>query len=191
MNDPFDAAFFDAAPQQRGPRPMLRFFTEPVELPGKSAEAGRPVYQDRDFVGITNPGSRDEVIRKAEDKAKEDEFIAWAYRKWKATQQQPVDGTPLETVPFLSKGQVMELKGINVHTLENLAHMPDTAAQRMMGAIDLRKKAQAYIEAAKDSAVVTKLQHDLSLRDNEIAMLKKQMTEMSARFDELLRKVPA
>lgn len=194
MLDPMDNSFYDAAPppmQQRGPKPLLRFFTEPVELPGKSAEAGRPIFEERDFVGITNPGSRDEVIRRAEDKAKQDEYVAWAYRKWKATQQQPVDGTPLETVPFLTKAHVMELKAINVPTLEHLAEVAEPAMQRMMGLRDLKKKAQAYLAAAKDGAVVTKLQHELEQRDNKIAIMEKQMADMSARFDELARKVQA
>lgn len=190
MDPTMDAAFFDAAPpnRQNGPRPMLRFFSEPVELPGKSAEEGRPVYIERDFVGITNPGSRDEVVRRAEDKAKEDEFIAWAYRKWKATREQVTDGTPLETVPFLNKAQVAELKGLAIHSLETLAAAPDTAVQRMMGLRELKKKAQAYLDAAKDSAVVTKLQGELEKRDQEIELLKAQMKQMSARFDEAMAK---
>lgn len=188
--DPSDSEFFaPAPPQQRGPRPMLRFFSEPVELPGKSEQEGRPVYIERDFVGITNPGSRDEVVRRAEDKAKEDEFIAWAYKKWKATQEQVVDGTPIETVPFLNKAQVLELKALAIHTLENLALAPDTAMQRMMGLRDLKKKAEAYMEAAKDSAVVTRMQSELDKRDRTIEMMKKQMEDMNARFEELQRKV--
>lgn len=191
MIDPLDTAFFDRPPQGRGPRPMLRFYTEAVPLPAKSAEEGREIVKLVDMVGITNPGSRDETPRKAEDKAREDEFIAWAYRKWKTTQEQPVTGTPLETVPWLNKAQVIELRSIGVHTLETLAEMPDTAKQRMMGASDLSKKAKTYMAAAKDGAIVTKLQDELSQRDQTITMLKKQMDDMSARFDELARKVTA
>jgi len=185
LNDDFFAA--NAPPQQqgKGPRPILRFYTEPVEQTAQSAEQGRPVFKDMDFVGITNPGSRDEVVLLAEKKAKQDEYVAWAYRKWKATQEQVVDGTPVETVPFLSKAVVMELKAINIHTLETLAQAPEQAMQRMMGLRDLRKKAEAYLAAAKDSAIVTKMQHELNQRDQELATLKAQMAQMSARFDEM------
>lgn len=194
MSDPLDLAFFDSAPppqSQKGARPLLRFYSEAVELPGKSAEEGRPIYVERDFVGITNPGSRDEVIRRAEDKAREDEYVAWAYRKWKATQEQPIDGTPLDTVPFLNKAQILELKGANVLTLEALAELPDTAKQRMMGATDLSKKAKAYLAAAKDTAMVSKLQHELQSRDSKIALMEKQMAEINARFEEMARKAGA
>lgn len=187
MFDPaLDDAFF-APPQQqgRGPRPILRFFTEPVEQTGKTAEEGRPVYKDVDMVGITNPGSRDEVVLVAEKKAKTDDYVAWAYNKWKKTQEQVVDGTPVETVPFLGKAVVLELKAINIHTLEQLAEAPEPAIQRMMGLRELKKKAVAYIGAAKDSQIVTKMAHELAQRDNEIASLKASMEQMSKRFDEM------
>lgn len=187
MLDPTEDEFFMPAPQNngRGPRPVLRFYTEPVEQTALSAQEGRPVYKDVDYVGITNPGSRDEIVLVAEKKAKNDEYIAWAYKKWKATQEQVVDGTPVETVPFLGKAQVMELKAINIHTLEQLAGASEPALQRMMGLRDLKKKADAYMAAAKDTAIVTKMQHELSQRDNEIASLKAAMAQMSARFDEM------
>lgn len=188
MSDPFESSFFDAPPPQaRGPRPLLRFFSEEVELPGKSAEEGRPVYVMRDFVGITNPGSRDETVRRAEEKAKEDDYYAWAYAKWKKTQEQPVDGTPLETVPFLNKAQIRELKAIGIHTLEVLAEAPEPAMQRMMGVRDLKKKAQAYMQAAKDTAAVTRMQAELEARDRKIEMMQKQMEQMAKRFDEMQR----
>jgi hypothetical protein len=187
MFDPTDDQFFMPSPQNtgRGPRPILRFYIEPVEQTALSAQEGRPVYKDVDMVGITNPGSRDEHVVNAEKKAKTDEYIAWAYKKWKATQEQVVDGTPVETVPFLGKAVVLELKAINIHTLEQLALAPEPALQRMMGLRDLKKKAEAYMAAAKDSAVVTKMQHELSQRDHEIAALKASMAQMSARFDEM------
>jgi hypothetical protein len=193
MFDPTDNQFFDAPPpqQQRGPRPHLRFWTETIPHPGKSAEEGRAVYFDVDMIGITNPGSRDETVRKAADKAKEDEYYAWAYAKWQKTKEQPVDGTPVEMVPWLNKSQALELKGINIHTLEVLAEAPEPAMQRMMGLRDLKKKAQSYLAAAKDGAVVSKMQDELADRDRTISMLQKQMADMSARFDDLAKRVSA
>jgi hypothetical protein len=187
--DPTSDAFFGPPPSGKGPRPNLRFYSEPRELPGKSLEAGRPIFEEVDYVAITNPGSRDEYITKAKDKAARDEFVAWAYRKWKATQEQVVDGTPLETVPFLNKAQVMELKALNVHTLESLASLPDTAKQRFMGSVELSKKAKAYMNSAKDTALVTKMQSELDKRDRDIEAMKKQMEQMNARFEEAQRKL--
>ena len=74
MNDPaLDfSAFMAQQPPGQGARPNLRFFIEAKPHPGKSAEEGRPVYVDVDMVSIINPGSKDEVVRIAKDKIKDD-----------------------------------------------------------------------------------------------------------------------
>jgi hypothetical protein len=189
--DPSDDSFFGPPPGGRGPRPNLRFYTEPVQMEGKSAEAGRPIFEERDYVAITNPGSRDEFITLATKKAAQDEFVAWAYKKWKATQEQVVDGTPLETVPFLNKAQVQEFKALNVHTLESLANLPDTAKQRFMGSVELSKKANAYLKSAKDTALATKLQSEVDKKDKELDAMRKQIADTNARFEALTAKLGA
>lgn len=181
--DPMDFGSFQAPQRGIGPRPLLRFYTEAVEIPGKSAIEGRPIFENRDFVAITNPGSRDEVVRRAEDKAKQDPYVAHAYKIWKETQEQPSDGTPLEQVPFLNPAQVRELRALNITSLEALAELPDTAKQRFQGGHDLQRKAKALLESAKDSALVTKLQSELASRDQQIKFLQDQITAINARFE--------
>jgi hypothetical protein len=183
--DPTDASFFDL-PQpmtQSGPRPILRFFIEPVERPGKSQVEGRPIFEDCDMVAITNPGSRDEFVKEVDEKVKRDPWTGAMYARWKATQQQPIDGTPLSMVPFLAPSQIKELQGINILTLEHLANAPDTAVQRMMGMVELRKKAKSYLEAAEGSKIVTRLESELAQRDRDIAAMKEQITKLNARFE--------
>ena len=183
MNDPLNFDSFMPGQQQMS-RPNLRFFTEAVELPGKSIEEGRAVYVDRDMVAITNPGARDEVVRRAEDKAKQDQYVAWAYDQWKKTKAQPTDGTPLDMVPFLKPSQIKELQHINVMSLENLAGMSDVQAQRAgINGAELVRKAKAYLQSAKDSAIVMKLESQLTdlRRDNDA--LKEQIRQINARFE--------
>lgn len=178
--DPLDFSSFMAPPQQQGqPRCALRFFTEAVEIPGKSAEIGRPFYEDRDFVGIRNPGSRDEVVRRAEDKAKTDPYVAWAYDQWKKTKKDPVNGTPLDQVPFLTPSQIKNLQFNGVTSLEDLAGLSDTNIQRIgMGTRDIVNKAQAYLKNAADSSAAMKLQAELEKRDSEITALRRQVEEL-------------
>lgn len=185
--DPTDNAAFFQLPQHMnrstGPRPLLRFYTEAVELPGKSATEGRPIYENRDFVAITNPGSRDEVVRYAKDKAKQDPYVAHAYKIWKDTQEQPCEGTPLEQVPFLNPAQVKELKALNIPSLEALADLSDTAKQRFNGGHELQRKAKALLEAAKGSAYATRLETELAKRDDEIKFLRDQIAQINARYE--------
>jgi hypothetical protein len=189
--DPSDDSFFGPPPGGKGPRPNLRFETVAFVNEGKSLQEGRPIHDLMDMVYITNPGSRDEHPARVKDKIGKDEFIAWAYKKWKVTQEQVVDGTPLETVPFLNKAQVLELKALNVHTLESLSELPDTAKQRFMGSIELSKKAKAYLKSAKDSQLAVKLQAEVDKKDKELDMMRKQIADTNARFEALSAKLGA
>jgi hypothetical protein len=189
--DPSDDNFFGPPPSGKGPRPNLVFERRAIPNEGKSAEAGRSIFDEIDYVTVRNPGSRDTFISKAADYAKTDEFAAWAYKKWKVTQEQVTDGTPIETVPFLNKAQVQELKALGVHSLETLADLPDTAKQRFMGSIELSKKAKAYLASAKDTALATKLQAEVSKKDKELEFMRKQIAETNARFEALSAKLGA
>ncbi len=185
--DPTDASFFDI-PQPLSNnviRPIVRFYIEPVERPGKSLQEGRPIYEDCDMVAIINPGSRDEFVKEVDDKVKRDPWMGSIYARWKATQQQPTDGTPLTMVPFLTPAVIKELQGLNIMSLEHLANAPDTAAQRMMGMVELRKKAKSYLEAAAGSAVVTRLESELASRDLDLAGKQRQIDDLCKRLEAL------
>lgn len=179
MNDPTDFSAF-AAQQSQGMKPVLRFETIAVELPGKSAQEGRPIFEDRDFVTIIVPGSKDEVHRRADEKAKVDPYIAQAYEQWKKTKQQPVDGTPLTEAPFLRPSQIKEMQSQNVLSIENLANLSDVQAQRVgFDGMTLRDKARVYLENAKDSSFAMKL-------DAENSALKRDMAALREQFDALV-----
>ena len=98
--DPMTSGFFQT-PQTNfnGPKPLLRFYTEAVEIPGETVK-GRPIYENRDFVAIINPGSRDEVVRIAKDKAKQDPYVAHAYKVWKDTRNSRQTGRHLNRCHF-------------------------------------------------------------------------------------------
>ena len=73
---------------------------------------------------------------------------------------------------------VAELKAMNVHTVEQLADMPDQLAQKIMGSHSLRARAKVFLEAAAGEAVNSKMAMELEKRDSEIDLLKKQMAEL-------------
>ena len=119
-------------------------------------------------------------------------FIAWAYDQWLKTKQQPTEGTPIDRVPFLKPSQIKELQAVNIMSLENLAGLSDVQAQRAgFEGMKLRDTARAYLAAAKDTALVVKMQAELATRDLEIEALKKQMAEINTRFETMMNKVAA
>jgi hypothetical protein len=154
------------------------FFREAVKNEVKSAEAGRPIFDEVDMIRVITPGSRDVLVTKANQHYKDRFPKHWDLYQRK--QEQIGDGTPLDQVPFLTVGQIAELKALNVMTLEQLAGLADNVAHRFMGFNDMKRKAQQYLEAAKSAAPITKLNEELAKRDAEIEALKQQMAQLIA-----------
>lgn len=169
-------------------RLFAQFFVEPVQNKVRSDQEGRPVFDEVVMVRVITPGSRDVMVTKATGIYKQRFPRQWALFEQK--RQQTVDGTPLEQVPFLTVGQVAELKGMNVHTLEQLANLNDNVAQRVMGFHGLKSRAQTFLSAAQDAAPLTKMQAELEARDNTIALLQDQIGQLTARLDELTKTTP-
>ncbi len=167
-------------------RLLVQFYTEAIKNESKSAEAGRPIFDEIPMIRIITPGSRDVMVNVVNDKYKERFPRHW--ERFLKQQEQSVDGTPLEQVPFLTVGQIAELKAVNCLTLEHLATMSDQLASKMMGMNSVRQKAQAYLAAAKDAAPITKLQAEIERRDNEIDTLKKQLAALQTQMAKLVKK---
>lgn len=156
----------------------IKFSRKPVLSTIKTQEAGRPIYDDYDFVTIFIPGDDRLVL----DSLMTPEMIRRfrpEYEAWKRNEAAPQTGTPLEHWGRLTPSQIAELKYLNVHTVEALAAMSDGIAQRFMGgAHTLRQAAKAWLQAAGDAAVVEKQQAELAKRDEELAELRKMVEEL-------------
>lgn len=160
----------------------VEFYTDAVHLEAQSREAGRPVYEDRVFIKIIVPGGKSTVVREAKYKPEhrqegeplDSERFAAQWRQFENQQEQVGKGTPLQEWSYLTKSQVMELKAMRIHTVDQLAAMPDTALWGL-GARDMRDRAQAFLDQAKGSDVVSHLQTQLEDAMREIAALKAQM----------------
>jgi hypothetical protein len=175
----YDGAVYDHSNQYEDDKRLLvMFFREAVKNEVKSAEAGRPIFDEVDMIRVITPGSRDVLVTKANQHYKDRFPKHWDLYQRK--QEQIGDGTPLDQVPFLTVGQIAELKALNVMTLEQLAGLADNVAHRFMGFNDMKRKAQQYLEAAKSAAPITKLNEELAKRDAEIEALKQQMAQLIA-----------
>jgi len=166
-------------------RLWIKFEHRPMQNPDKSAEAGRPIFDEVEWIKIMVPGERDEVERPATemDKAR----FAKQYAHWKATGAVATEGTPLETWPVVTRAQVEELKFFKINTVEALANVPDVIGAKFMGIQGLKQKAQNYLAAAAGDAPAQKLQAELEKRDAEIATLQKALKDQSEKIDQLLK----
>jgi hypothetical protein len=160
---------------------LVSFYSEPVLQTHESEQQGRPIYKDTPFVWIRFPGDRTrEVRRKATG-----EYRQRFARQWADYERQTIsvpDGTPLEEWGPLSKSQALMFKGVHVHTVEQLASVPDSSLQNLgHGGRTLRDKAIAWLKTSKDSSETMRLAaENQSLRD-DIELLKQQMAEFGSK----------
>ena len=155
----------------------VRFKMMPVLNAFKSQEAGRAIYDEKEYIVVVIPGDSkttgefpvDDIFRRRFPKQ---------YAAFKEGRELAASGTPLEMWPQMTVGMVAELKAMNIRTVEELAALDDGRAQKIMGSHDLRRRAQVFIEAAKGEATNNKIVVELEKRDEEIAELKRQMAEL-------------
>jgi len=186
MRDTVDFNVMDFQREPEVDTTMRQFYTEAVEDKDASLANGRFIAKEVDFCKIRFPGSSNVLVVEMNEFAMKGPH-GRAYAKWKAIElangEHAIEGTPLETVTWLTKSLVLELKHLNVHTVENLANVSDTNAQKMTGLTILRSKAKAFLLASKESAPIQKLQSQI---DKLVADLQvKQQT-----IDQLVARLP-
>jgi len=161
-------------------RLFVHFYKDAVKNEFKSKEAGRPIFDEFDFVRVITPGSRDTVVTRVADGSDYARRFPQQWARYKANMDQNAVGTPLSQLPWMSVGQVAEFAAVGCRTVEQLVGMPDALAQKFMGHHQIRQRAQAYMEAAKDAAPMLKLQSELEKRDAKIAELSAAVESMVA-----------
>lgn len=179
-------AFRDGRTSEQDAKLIVNFEMRPHLDKKRSSEEGRPIFTPKEYVTIIVPGDKNNVVcRPVWEKDKQ--RFPRQYQAFLNNHEQNVVGTPLEQVPWITREQVEELKFFHVRTLENLADMPDSNAQRFMGINKLRQRARDHIAAAKEAAPIAMLQEELRKRDatlNEMkALLEKQSAKIAALED--------
>ena len=161
---------------------FVYFEQRPKEMRFLSEKEGRPIFEDRDYIVITQAGGKTEFVAEVTDKHKRDYPREWA--AYQSGLKEAVVGTPVEQWPVLSKAQIAMLKALSIRSVEQLAGCDDNAIERVgMGGRDLRSKAQAWLKAAKDAAFVTALQAENDRLKSDVEDLRRQMKEIAAKVD--------
>jgi adenine-specific DNA methylase len=159
------------------------FKVEPKLMGFKSHEAGRPVYEDREYVRILVKGQDKQVFwREVTDEDKQ--RFPNAYAAFKKGVEAVVSGTPVEMLGLgPSSIEMMRLKGIR--TVEDLASLGDDGLQGLgMGARELQAKAKAFL--GKTSVQSHELEQALAVERAKTAAMQAQMQAMQAQVAKLL-----
>lgn len=165
---------------------FVEFYEDAVHLEARSREEGRPIYEQRTFIKIMVPGGKTVQVREArteydptDPQPLDTERFPRQWAQFKANQEQIGNGTPLSEWSYLSKSQVMELKGLKIHTVDQLAAQSDAALANMgLGALDLRQRARAYLDQATGGEVMAKLQTELEDTKHQLAALRAQFEQL-------------
>ena len=160
---------------------VVRFEMYPVKDDKASLEAGRPIYNEVEFIDIRIPGDRTLTVHRPVREADKRRF-AVAYRNWKARggDEGASSGTPLKEWPAVSRSQVEELAFFNVRTVEQLAAVTDGNLKNIGPLLALREKARDFVKAATAGAPLQQMRDELEASKREAEMMRKQMAELMA-----------
>lgn len=164
---------------------MVRFFKEPVYMEFKSNEAGRAIYEDRNYVHIFAPGGKTDFITpvQMEDRMDVPSHPHRFPRQWQqfqSQQEQTANGTPLEMCAFLPKSRVMELKAQRIFTAEQYSELPDSTLQGLgIGARREKELCKAYISEDEKVQALSKATAERDAFASQIEMLRQQVQALS------------
>lgn len=157
----------------------VRFFLEPVHNKNRSKAEGRPVYEDELFIEISAPADKTSVVIRPATDADKLRFP----RHWAVFEKEGgegVVGTPLKEWPLVSVSQIKEWNAMGIYTVEQLAGMSDNNVAKLMGGLVFREKARTWLAAAKEAAPMAAMQDELKKRDDVIAMMQRQIAELTS-----------
>lgn len=159
---------------------LVQFVRDAVQNNYKSAQAGRPVFDEYDFIRIQTPGdTRTQVYRRANDQDKDRFPKAWA--AYQQGLELPEEGTPIGMWPQATAAQVRELAHVHVRTVETLAALSDSSVQRLgPGYLQLRQQARHYLESAKNNADATRAQRENEELREQLRLMQEQIEALKA-----------
>lgn len=183
------SAAFDFNTVNRGDdsRWFVVFYDKTIHNPQRSAELGRPEYDVKCYVRMQEPGDNLSIHDRPATDFDMRRFPAQyrAYTEGRGTEQ---PGTPIELLFPANPELVAMFKHLKITTVQVLAALEGNGLASVgMGAQEFKQKAQRYLDASKEGEAFTKMQGELAQRDQEIAALKQQNTEVMERLDKLTK----
>lgn len=135
----------------------------------------------KDFINIKVPGDKTLEINVEVDEQYKSRFA----RKWQAYKQmQSIDvGTPVSEWDEVPEGLRKELMHQSFRFIEQVAGAPDSAFTRIMGGVQWRTKAQAFLNRGKINAddLISKQQAQIEQLQQQMAALLAATTEKRGR----------
>jgi len=171
------------APKKRYSGANVKFFNAYNENREKSAQAGRPIFDEIPSISIQWPGG-DETVRRIEpqDVAEYPEL----YAGFQVGNTPIESGTPLSEWPLMNGSAMRELQHIGFRTVEQLGEASDEVKRKLGPLSKFVKMAHDWLAAANSSQFeVTKLKQLLDREQTRTARLEHQLELMLQRIEGL------
>lgn len=178
MSDDAFRAFLPGQKQDDDAGLLITFFVKPKLMGLKSTEAGRPIYEDREYVEIRVKGQPNNV---PVEEVNETHKKRWplAYAAFKVGLPAPIIGTPIENLPGIGPSAVLTYKALGIRTVEDVVSMAEPGLQKMgMGARELQRQCKAYLE--RSTVVTVELSQENATLKSQVAELQQQMADLMA-----------
>lgn len=162
-------------------------FSDPRNKRAIVTGAGRPIFDDVEYVEIRIPDKIDKYNQQDRPAKKRDRIrFRRQYEAFKAANAEASSGTPLSRWPLITATQVEEFRYLKidgephpVRTVEELADFPDEFLPYLGSLSSLKKKAADYISHAKGQAPMLQMRAELDRRDSEMAELRRMLDQQS------------
>lgn len=155
-----------------------RFYLKPVIDKAASAAAGRTIHKEVEYVEILAAGNPNNIVQRRATSEDRNRFRD-QYAMFREGNSEQLTGTHLAEVAWLTRSQIEELSYLRIRSLEQLANVSDEVCGRHVGLYELKKKANAVLEASASEAPLHQLQ-----AENE--KLLKQVEELTEQLKILL-----
>lgn len=145
----------------------------------QSRAAGRKIYDDVEFVRIDVPG---ESKLRPDRPVQDEDKTRWPkqYAAFKAGLAQPITGTPLESWPVLSPGQVETYRSTGrIRTVEDIAGLMDSGVELLgPNGFKIREAARHFI--APRPSREKEMQAELDETRRLMASMQAQIAQLTA-----------
>jgi hypothetical protein len=167
-------------------RLAVRFYKRPLQNEYKSQQAGRPIFDEVDFVEIRVPGDTTFALDVPARQDHKDRFpMHWARYMNSHGADGTETGTALEAWPRLSRAQVEELKALKFRTVEQIASAADAQLQRIgmiagMSPYAFREAAQRFLKLADNDSAHAEAEEKAKALETQLAESARAIDELRA-----------
>ena len=160
-----------------------------------SSREGIPKYKTYEMITIRRPADRESTSDHPvwqEWKKHGDQIITYGerfqaqYERYKASQPQVVDGTPLSEAPFLDEAERATLRALGVYAIEQLAALSGQPLRNLgPNGLAQQQAAEKYLNSAKGMAEVTTLAAENARLKQSVADMAMQTADPRLKFVDL------